>query len=146
MASQREIEFDVLREPWNKYSLEDGSYIRSKYILTKFRSSTPDTEGRVSISFDGRPIVVAYNIPESLKGEPASSPHSHQAILDARNEELRYSVISEEWNEYIAEDGSKIRIKDSITRVFTTNLFDATGDPVYSIEHGTLVQGTPPAR
>ena len=146
MFKEREIDFEVLREPWNKYELEDGSYIKSKYVLTKIRISEPDESGRVKISIDGRTITVTYNVPDSLKGEPSVKRYAPEELQSAIEKEVGYKIVSEEWNEYIAENGMKIRIKDNVTRIHRTKLKDRNGDPIYFVEHSTLVQGTSPRR
>jgi len=146
MSTEREIDFEVLREPWNKYELEDGAYIKSRYILTKFKQSGPDKQGRIKIGIDGQTITVVYNAPQSLKGTPFTGRYSPQEIKEAIEKEVSYKVISEEWNEYITENGSKIRIKDDVIRISRTRLKDKNGDPIYFVEHSTLVHGTPPKR
>lgn len=30
-----ELDFDVLKEPWNVYQLEEGPILRTKYVLTR---------------------------------------------------------------------------------------------------------------
>ena len=146
MSSEREFDFDVLREPWNKYELEDGSYIKSKYVLTKFIKTEPDAQGKAKFGVEGQSLTVVYNAPLSLKGTPSSAKRSSEDIKSSIERELNYKTIQEEWNEYIIEDGTKIRIKDTIARVSRTKLKDARGDPIYYVEHSTLVQGTPPKK
>lgn len=146
MSLEHEIDFEVLREPWNKYELEDGAYIKSRYILTKFKEAGPDQQGKTKISIDGQTIAVVYNAPTELRGSPSTERYSPEQIKEAIEIEVSYKVISEEWNEYIAENGAKIRIKDDVIRISRTTLKDKNGDPVYFVEHSTLVHGTPPKR
>lgn len=145
-AEQRDIDFEVLREPWNKYELDDGSYLKTKYILTKFRKSEPDEQNRIKIGVDGQTLTVTYNVPKELKGPATTRKYTPEETKNAIQQEVGYKTIAEEWNEYIAEDGTKIRVKDTVTRISRTNLADKNGDPIYFVEHSTMVQGAPPKR
>jgi hypothetical protein len=60
--------------------------------------------------------------------------------------DIRYDTLSEEWNEYIAEDGTKIRFKSTLARVHRTNKYDKHGDPIYLIELSGFGQITPPPK
>lgn len=145
-AEEEEIDFEVLREPWNKYELDDGSYIKSRYVLTKFRRSQPDSQGKRKYSIDGQVITVVYNALVSLKGTPSSETYSSEQILASIETEVGYKTLEEDWNEYFAEDGSKIRIKDTVLKVSRSRLKDLHGDPVYWVEHSQLLSHTPPKK
>ena len=41
---------------------------------------------------------------------------------------MRYSTLAEEWNEYIVDDGTKIRIKTTVTNVKKSDKFAQNGD------------------
>ncbi len=143
MSIEKEIDFEVLREPWNKYSLTDGSYIKSRYILTKVKKVEPFGEIKGKVGVEGRTVTVPYNVPLTLKGVPNMKKYSSNELKEAIDEEIRYSTISEEWNEYIVDDGTRIRIKDTVTNITRIKLKDRNGDPIYIVSHSTLVQVKP---
>jgi len=134
-----EIEFEVLREPWNKYSIEDGSYIKSRFIITKFKKREPTTaDEKLGYGFEGQNIAVSYNVPTELKGTPSTKQYSHQELSE-KAEDMRYSIVSEEWNEYVLEDGTVVRIKSSVIEVLRSDKFDRNGDPVYYVNTSQLL-------
>jgi hypothetical protein len=136
---ESEIEFEVLREPWNKYSVDDGSYIKSRFIITKFKKREPTTaDEKLGYGFEGQNIAVSYNVPTELKGTPSTHQYSPQELRE-KAEDMRYSIVSEEWNEYVLEDGTVVRIKSSVIEVLRTNKFDRNGDPVYYVNTSQLL-------
>ena len=146
MSLLRDLDFEVMREPWNKYSLADGAYLRAKYVLQRFRKGERDAQNQQKIDIKGQPIVVIYALPETLRGQPATHPYSQEEIQQATKEEVRYTTLEEEWNEYVLEDGDRIRIKGTVASVSRTNLRDMEGEPIYTVDSSMIVQGTPRPR
>lgn len=136
---ETEIEFETLREPWNKYSVEDGSYIKTRFIITKFKKREPtSTDEKLQYGFEGKNIVVAYNVPEELKGKPTTVQYPPQE-LSKNAKDMKYSVVFEEWNEYVLEDGTAVRIKSNVTEILRTNKFDRNGDPIYIVNTSQIL-------
>lgn len=133
-----EIDFEILREPWQKYSVEDGSYVKSRFVITKFKKREPTTaEERLAYGFEGQNIVVAYNVPPERKGTPSTETYSPEQLADGA-QEMRYTIVSEEWNEYVLEDGATVRIKNNVTSITRTNKFDRNGDPIYVVNNAQI--------
>lgn len=136
---ESEIEFEVLREPWNKYSVDDGSYVKSRYIILKFKKREPTTaDEKLGYGFQGQNIAVSYNVPTELKKTPSTKQYSPEE-LKQEAEDMRYSIVSEEWNEYVLEDGTVVRIKSSVIEILRTNKFDRNGDPIYYVNTSQLL-------
>jgi hypothetical protein len=52
-------------------------------------------------------------------------------------DDIRFTTVSQDWNEYVDDNGARIRIQPIVIRVAKTR-FNARGEPHYSVE----VQGT----
>lgn len=141
-----ELDFDVLKEPWNVYQLEEGPILRTKYVLTRVVRKREEG-GRFGYAFKGRNIVSLSHFPPELRGPPSPriySPEELQAsIID---DDVRYSTIVEEWNEYIAEDGASIRVKLVVVKVSRTDKTDRDGEPIYLVQTSVLPQILPPKK
>ena len=48
--------------------------------------------------------------------------------------------MAHEFNEYMLDDGTKIKIYTNVTNISRTSLKDRTGDPVYFIESSGQVE------
>ncbi|MFQ5710202.1 MAG: hypothetical protein ACE5GD_00330 [Candidatus Geothermarchaeales archaeon] len=82
---------------------------------------------------------MAYNVPKNLKGEPSTKPHPPEELKSSiAAPDSGYDTLSEEWNEYFVEDGTKIRIKDTVARISRTNKYNKDGDPIYLVDHSSI--------
>lgn len=141
-----ELDFDVVREPWNKYELFDGSILWTKHILLKI-FKRESAEGRVGYELEGQHISSIHHVPDHLKGPRSETRYSEEELRSSIIEEdVKYNTLAEEWCEYVAEDGTRIRIKSTVTKVSRTNKTDRRGDPIYLIEQSILPIIKPPKR
>jgi len=141
-----DLDFDVVREPWNKYELEGGPLLRAKYVLMGVKKRI-EPDGRISYGIKGQNVISVSHVPDELKGPPSKKRYSPEELeASIVKEDIRYSTLREEWNEYVAEDGARIRIKFTVVKVSMTNKTDSEGDPIYLIRSSSLPQIQPPKR
>lgn len=141
-----ELDYDVVREPWNRYELDGGPILKIKYVLMGV-SKQPQEGAPDNYNAKGQNIVFITHVPIPMRGRLADRKYSPQEIQAAiTNDDVRFSTLSEEWNEYRAEDGAKIRIKISVVSVALTSLFNQDGNPIYHIGSSVMVNVRPPRR
>jgi hypothetical protein len=67
------IDFDIVKEPWNKYELNDNTIVKVRQVLTRVLKKV---EGdKTSYSLAGQTLT-AVLIPENLKGQPDNNTYS----------------------------------------------------------------------
>jgi hypothetical protein len=141
-----ELDYDVVREPWNRYELDGGPILKIKYILVGL-SKRPQEGAPDNYAVKGHNVVDVSHVPIGMRGRPADRKYSPQETQSAiTNDDVRYSTLNEEWNEYRAEDGAKIRIKISVISVALTSLFNMDGAPIYHVGSSVMVNVRPPKR
>jgi hypothetical protein len=144
------IDFDVVREPWNKYEISDESVLKPKYVLTKiFKEKGGEKRGETGVGYNikGQNIVEIIYVPKELRGKPSKKAYSPEELkASVVAEDLSYRTLSEEWNEYALEDGSKLRIKLTVTTVSRSSLINNEGDPIYHIGNNVLLNAKPPKK
>jgi hypothetical protein len=138
-----ELDFEVIKEPWNKYNLMDGSNLKTKTVLMKVSRRTPE-QGKPSYNIRSKNLVTAYNVPDNLKGPPAKGPVPPQDLKSVKKQEVGFSTLYEGWAEYLVEDGTRIRIKSSLMEVFRTERTNADGEPIYIMGNSLNVIIKPP--
>ena len=144
------LDFEVEREEWNKYLLEDGSLLRAKLILTgvlidknvEELARAAKSRQKLKIGFTIRSRnVFAVEPPPKLRGPPDSKTFSP--------DELRASIVKEEldfetkratWNSYLFENGMRMKARISPTSINMTNKFDGGGMPVYIVDSAVDVK------
>jgi len=136
---EKEVEFEVLREPWNKYSIDDGSYIKTKFVALKFKKREPTTaDEKVGYGFEGQNIMVVYHVPEELKGKPSTEKYSPEQLSEGATD-MKFSIVYEEWNEYVLKDGTVVRIKSTAVEIARSTKFDRNGDPIYVVNTSQIL-------
>jgi hypothetical protein len=139
----RELDFDIVKEPWNKYELSDGAILKTRIILQKVKHI--EQENRTGYGTDFTPLQVIF-APAERKGTPSNQTYTEQELASSIDQELRYNTTAEEWNEYVVDDGTRIRVEITVTRVSRTTKFDQYGDPIYLVETSGLGQNIQPRR
>jgi len=137
----KSIDFEIIKEPWQKYQISDGSVLRVRTILKKVERVM---EGdKIHFNVDGQTLTVIHADP-ALKGTKNDRPIGKNEIQKSIDkDDMRYDTLAQEFNEYILDDGTKIKIYTNITNISRTKLFDRTGDPVYVVSNSTTMDIKP---
>lgn len=140
----KHIEFDTIKERWNRYKLEDATIIKIKFVPIKILREKIDDAGNPVYLSNYMNVVGAIS-PPNLFGPPSSQKYSQEEIVDAIvKEDMKFETLEENWNEYQLKDGSKLSVKAVVTKVDKTKLFDEKGEPIYNVSHQVLMKGSIP--
>jgi hypothetical protein len=128
VATETEIDFEILREPWSKYRLQDGTLLRVKNpVLHVYKSSENDQQGLPNYRTAGASWMSTM-IPKELYGSP-----SEKKAIDSKDTtcEMTFAIISEDWCDYKASDGMILKVKTEVTRIRKSMEYNEDGEPVY---------------
>lgn len=141
MAIVRSIDFNIIKEPWNKYQIKDNSILKTRTILKKVDRITKGNE--ISFTMDAQTLTVIYSDPV-LKGIPNTQKITNDDIVKSIDmPDIGYDTLSQEFNEYFLDDGTKIKIFTNVTSISRTTLKDAKGDPIYHIQSTNTIEIKP---
>jgi hypothetical protein len=145
---KRDMDFEVIREPWNKYGLREGPTLSTRFVLLKLHKLEqlkPDgTVEKQGYGVEGQTLQAISNVPEKLKGQADTNAYSPQELQNSIvANDVGVDTLAEEWNDYVAEDGTKIRVKNSVVEVSRTSKFDKNGEPIYLISSSQQVAVKP---
>lgn len=130
------LDFTVVREDWNRYDLSDNSILKVKIILKKIKKEN------ANMGIDLQPITVVLTNERGTPDTRVYSPQELQASIIQN--EVRFVTVSQDWNEYVVDDGTRIKIQPMIMKVSKTSKFDAHGEPTYLVDTQATVQIQPP--
>lgn len=134
------IDFDVIKEDWNLYKIEDGTILKLKLVFIKVIREGVDSVGNPIYSINSQ-NVVGIIPPKELMGPPSNRSYTPQEIADSIvKEDLKFEVIREDWNEYKLKDGTTLYIKPVVTMVSRTSLFDRRGEPIYNVQSQIIIK------
>jgi len=141
MANIRSIDFEIIKEPWNKYQIQDNSILRTRTILKKVERTI---EGeKISFNIDAQTLTV-IDADSNLKGMPSNKPITKDEIQKSvEKDDMRYDTLAQEFNEYQLDDGTKIKIYTNVTKISRTSLKDVKGDPVYMVSSSNAIEIKP---
>jgi hypothetical protein len=116
------LDFIVTREDWCRFDLSDNTILKVKVILTKVYRQ----QGQLYSDF--QPIYVVLT---NERGTPDLNIKSLQELQSSAGKDIRFTTVYQDWNEYVVDDGTIIRIQPIVTKVVKTSKFDSKGFPVY---------------
>lgn len=131
------VDFIVTREDWCRYDLSDNVILKVKVVLTRVFKQ----QGQLYSDF--QPI---YVILTNERGSPDSNIKSMEELQSLTGKDIRFTAVSQDWNEYVVDDGTTIRIQPIVTKVVKTSKFDRNGFPIYLCNiQGNMTMNPPPA-
>ena len=141
MVDIRSIDFEIIKEPWNKYQISDGSVLRTRTILKKVERVMDGN--KVSFNVDGQTLTVVH-ADAALRGTPNNRPVTKDEMLKSIDkDDMRYDTLAQEFNEYILDDGTKIKIYTNVIKISRLKLYDIRGDPMYLVDSSNTMEIKP---
>jgi hypothetical protein len=142
---KQDLDFEVIREPWNRYSIREGPILQVRFVLLRLRKVdelNPDGTVAKEIRYEvgGQRLTTVSHVPEKLKETPDTNRYTAQDLKAAIvADDLGVDTLMEEWNDYVADDGTKIRVKCSVISVSRTSKYDKNGEPIYLVNSSQQV-------
>ena len=146
------VAFDVEKETWNKYKLQDGTLLKIKFILINILApkgmddvmKNAKEKGTVSLDLAIQSSnIMGVEAPPNLIGMPTSAVCSTQELQESIVEsDIDFEAISESQNRYLLHfgdtDEAELKIKISPIGVSRTSKFDQYGIPLYFVNFNVI--------
>lgn len=145
----RSYEFEVKKEDWNEYELQDGTRVKGKLVITRIlrRSETPPDQYEII----GQPIfVVTTDTNRRKPPTPALTPDEIAQLNTPGPNELKIPMEiltnAERWNQYrLPATDEIIRVKMVLIDIYRIpDRYDDLGEPMYFFSTGNVVAPTKP--
>jgi hypothetical protein len=137
------VSFQIKREDWNLYKLEDESLLKARLVLKSFlmEGKIDDMETQIKLGQKAKlgvnfspQVIYAIEAPSKLRGTPDSKIYSAEEYKASITQgDMDFETIKETWNLYELENGIALRIRTSPAVVSKTSKFESGGMPVYLI-------------
>ena len=132
---QEFVDFKIIRENWNKYELDDGSIIRTRFILSQIVSTEEPApqDDDLNLGFMEPRIITSIFAPIDKRGTPDrnySVPELEKFVI---NKDCK--IINKTINDpsiYMTES-MLIFVYNVIDRIEKTSKFSASGMPHYIV-------------
>ena len=140
---KKHLDFEINKEHWNKYSLSDGSKLKTRVMLESVVYIKKDGKKNYSVTIKNFTVILCDPSLQGIKNTTKWTQEQIQKGTEVENSQ--YDTISYEANEYLLDDGVRILIHTNITKISRTKLFDNNGDRIYNIQLGVNMTITPPS-
>jgi len=152
-----EVDFEIEREVWNVYELDDRSTIKMRCVLVKLLKSLTPTKippppgmpkGIKGFEFQTvfQNILAVTKSPLKLMGKP-TPPLSPLELKKIDKIEVGYTPYLEDWNIYRLSDGTKLKVKLVVSAIYRIpKHYDLFGYPVYFINSTNAIVPVPKAK
>lgn len=136
------IDFEVLKERWGKYSLDDGSTLKIRFIVTSIMSIQENGKTKYNASIQN--VQTIYPA-EHLIGTPQTAVFSNDIITkNIEKDDVGFDVLDNPANEYILDNGTKLKIFPLVIKATRSSLRNKKGEPIYMISTNMTLNFTDP--
>ncbi len=136
------LDFEIVKEPWNKYSLKDGSKLKTRTMLKSAWYTEKDSRKEYSVNMNNMIVMMCDPRLQGPKNQTKYTPQQIQQNIEIKDS--MYDTISYEANEYILDDTTRILVHSNIIKIARTKLFDVDGDRKYHVNLKESITITPP--
>ena len=132
------LDFEVLREDWGFYEIEDGSLLRVKLVLVNVFK-----KGEREYTFSWNNVIGVVSPPQ-LRGPPDTTKYKPDELLRSIVEEdLDFKILKEGLSEYLLEDNTRLIFRPILVEVSRTNKYDSGGMPIYLTNVQPVIKAKP---
>jgi hypothetical protein len=125
------LDFKVIKEYWDSYLLSDDTKLKSRVVLTGVKKSTVNPSKEYEFNFQS---IQSFIFSNKAIGHPHIKLYTKEEVESSYNKEIVFSTTSEKWNEYLLDDDTRVRLKNTIAGITKSDLFLQNGDPIYNVK------------
>jgi hypothetical protein len=144
------VDFEINREGWSLYRIEDGTLLRARFILTgvlmegkleeMVEQLKPGQKPKLGLLLRSRRIFTAES-PLELRGKPDSKTYTTEELKSSiTNEDMDFETLKEIWNLYKLENRITLKARLSTVTINKTSNFERAGMPIYTIDSNVDVK------
>lgn len=125
------LDFKVIKEYWDSYLLSDDTKLKSRVVLTGVRKSTVNPSKEYEFNFQS---IQSFIFSDKATGPQHTKLYTKEEMESSYNKEIVFSTTSEKWNEYMLDDDTRVRLKNTIAGITKSDLYLQNGDPIYNVK------------
>src|SRR5215210_3458859 len=125
------LDFKVIKEYWDSYLLSDDTKLKSRVVLTGVKKSTVNPSKEYEFNFQS---IQSFIFSDKATGQQHKKLYTKEEMESSYNKEIAFSTTSEKWNEYLLDDNTRVRLKNTIAGTSKSDLYLQNGDPIYNVK------------
>ena len=125
------LDFKVIKEYWDSYLLSDDTKLKSRVVLTGVKKSTVNPSKEYEFNFQS---IQSFIFSDKATGQQHKKLYTKEEMESSYNNEIAFSATSEKWNEYLLDDNTRVRLRNTIAGISKSDLYLQNGDPIYNVK------------
>lgn len=127
MTKKEYVDFNIIREDYSEYHVENGQILKVKQLLTEI-INVPDKNDKLTGKCETRIVSIA-STPIEIDTSDLEESTPDKVTADDEVKELKFKVINEPINFY-ETGGSIILMISNVVKVFATKKKEKNGNPI----------------
>jgi hypothetical protein len=125
------LDFKVIKEFWDSYLLSDDTKLKSRVVLTGVKKSKMDKSKEYEFNFQS---IQSFIFSDKSTGPTHNKMYTKEEMEFSYKKEITFSTTSEKWNEYLLDDNTRVRLKNTIAGISKSDIYLQNGDPIYNVK------------
>ena len=125
------LDFKVIKEYWDSYLLSDGTKLKSRVVLTAVRKSKKDPSKEYEFNFQS---IQSFIFSDKATGPPHKKLYTKEEMESSYNKNITFTTTSEKRDDYLLDDNTRVRLKNTIAGVTKSDNYLQNGDPIYNVK------------
>ena len=125
------LDFKVIKEYWDTYLLSDDTKLKSRVVLTGVKKSTVNPSKEYEFNFQS---IQSFIFSDKATGPTHKKLYTREEMESSYKKEIAYSATSEKWNEYLLNDNTRVRLKNTVAGITKSDIYLQNGDPIYNVK------------
>jgi len=125
------LDFKVIKEYWDSYLLSDDTKLKSRVVLTGVKKSKMDKSKEYEFNFQS---IQSFIFSDKATGPTHKKMYTKEEMESSYKKEIIFSTTSEKWNEYLLDDNTRVRLKNTIAGITKSDIYLQNGEPIYNVK------------
>lgn len=129
----KEVDFEILKEGWTRYSLADKTLLRVRIAILKLMNDGLSEIGVPNFSAASQNVLSAMVPRDLIKKDGVTKPPGPVTADDIKSgTDLDFDLMGKpQWQEYKTTDGWIVMVRPEVGKVVRCSFYSDLGEPVY---------------
>jgi hypothetical protein len=128
----QEVDFEILREDWTRYSLSDKALLRVRIGIVKLLNRGLSEIGIPNFTASSQNLLSAIVPKDLVKKDSVAKPGDVTPDDIKAGTDLDFDLVGKpQWQEYKTADGWIVMVRPEVGKVVKLNFYNDLGEPLY---------------
>jgi hypothetical protein len=126
------VDFNVVRENWSTYELDDGTIIRTKPVLMNIIDAGPSEDGKRKIVFSSQDLVAQFS-PTTVRGPKDRRFQTEELENYVTKPKVSFKQTKNGGDSIYETENSLVLVRQTVNQIDKTSKYNSDGMPAYIV-------------